>query len=293
MMRKSLRRNGPRLPQLLGVPLLAATALLLGTAAASDAGGLLRPVPRLSVTDVAVKEADSGRTSAVFTVRLSRASATPVRVRFATVPTVGQSATAGTDYVARRGLLVFKPRETRKKLRIEVIADTLPEGDESFDLRLTAPIGARIAPYGGRATIAFNDLPGRFTLRADMGGAQAVPSQAASYSGTATITLDPAAARLSFTITVSGASGATEGVFTTSDPPGQPAAICGCGSTLVAKLAPVPPIPGSSSGSDISISRESIIALYNDPSRFAVSVSGALGLPAASELMRGQLSRVG
>jgi hypothetical protein len=125
-----------------------------------------------------------------------------------------------------------------------------------------------------------------------MSGIQAVPTQTASYSGTATITLDPAASRLSFTITVLGPSGATEGVFVHSDPSGQPAAICGCGSSLLAKLAPAPAVPGSSSGSDILISRGSIIALYNDPSRFAVSVAAKLNPPAVSELMRGQLSRV-
>jgi Calx-beta domain-containing protein len=292
-MRKSLRRIGLRLTLVFGAPLLAAMALLLSTAAASDASGLARPVPTLSVTNVAVKEADTGRTTAVFKVRLSRASAKPVSVRFATAPTVGQGATAGTDFVARRGLLVFKPRETRKVVRIEVFGDTLAEDDEFFDLQLTAARSARIAPSGGRATIAFNDLPAPFTLKADMGGAQAVPSQAASYSGTTMITVDPAAARLSFTISASGPSGATDGVFLHSELSGQSAPICGCGSTLVAKLAPTPAVPGSSSGSDILITRESIIALYNDPSRFAVSVAATLSPPAASELMRGQLSRVG
>jgi Calx-beta domain/CHRD domain len=270
---------------------LVATAFLLGAAPLAAAGAARRPVPTLSVTNVVVKEADSGSTSAVFTVRLSRASTTPVRVRFATVPTVGQSATAGADYVARRGLLVFKPRETRKRLPIEVIGDTLAEGDERFELRLTGARGARIAASGGRATIAFNDLPGPFTLKADMSGTQAVPAQTATYGGTATITLDPAASRLSFTITVTGSPGATEGVFVHSDRPGQPAAICGCGSTLVAKLAPAPPLPGSSSGRDILITRESIIELYNDPSRFGVSVSGTLSSPTVLELMRGQLFR--
>lgn len=291
-MRNRLGQRGLRLLSSSAL-LLVATALLLGAAPLADAGSSRRPVPMLSVTNVAVQEAESGNTSAVFTVRLSRASKSPVRVRFATAPTVGQPATAGTDYVARRGLLVFKPRETRKRLPIEVVGDTLAEGDEFFELRLTGARGARIATTGGRATIAFNDLPVPFTLRADMTGAQAVPAQNASYSGTATITLDPAAARLSFTITVAGPSGATEGVFAHSDPPGQPAAICGCGSTLVARLAPAPPVPGSSSGSDIPVSRESIIAIYNDPSRFGVSVSGKLNAATASELMRGQLSRVG
>ena len=287
-----LRKDGPRLSRISGVLPLVATALLLGAAPLADAGSSRRP-PTLSVTNVAVKEADSGSTSAVFTVRLSRASTTPVRVRFATGPTLTQSATAGADYVARGGILVFKPRETRKRLPIEVIGETLAEGDEFFELRLTGARGARIVNSGGRATIAFNDLPGRFTLRADMSGTQAVPSQTASYSGTATITLDPAASRLSFAITVAGPTGATDGVFAHSDPPGQPAAICGCGNTIVAKLAPAPPVPGSSSGSDILVSRESIIALYNDPSRFGVSVSGTPNAPTVSELMRGQLSRVG
>jgi len=234
-----------------------------------------------------------GIAHAIFKVRVSRASAKPVSVRFATAPTVGQGATAGTDFVARSGLLVFKARETRKVVRIEVFGDTVAEDDEFFDLRLTGARGARIAPSGGRATIAFNDLPGLFTLKTEMSGAQAVPSQAASYSGTATITLDPAAARLSFTITVSGPSGAVEGIFAHSELSGQSAPICGCGNTLVAKLAPMPPVPGASSGNDILISRESIIALYNDPSRFAVSVAAKLSPPAVSELMRGQFSRVG
>jgi hypothetical protein len=128
--------------------------------------------PALSVRPLALLEGDAGTTDAVFRVRLLRASDRRVTVRFATAD---GSARAGADYVASRGVVVFRPGQTSRKLPVRVIGDTVPEPAETFFLNLSHPQGARIKTRRAIATTAASDLPAPFTLRAEMSGAEYVP----------------------------------------------------------------------------------------------------------------------
>ena len=51
------------------------------------------------------------------------------------------SATSGVDYRAFGGPIVFAPGQTQKVIDLEVIDDTLVEGDETFGVRVTPPAG--------------------------------------------------------------------------------------------------------------------------------------------------------
>src|SRR5207247_6127246 len=62
--------------------------------------------PSLTIAGAIPSEGDSGSTPAVFTVRLSAPSGKEVRVDFATAD---GTATAGEDYLANAGTLVFAP----------------------------------------------------------------------------------------------------------------------------------------------------------------------------------------
>jgi aryl-phospho-beta-D-glucosidase BglC (GH1 family) len=86
-------------------------------------------------------------TTLTFTVRLSAASTTTIQVRYATQD---GTATAGSDYVAASGTLLFAPGETEKTITITVLANTVSETEETFALILSDPTGAILS--NGRAT---------------------------------------------------------------------------------------------------------------------------------------------
>lgn len=124
--------------------LVAAAALLL------PAGPAQAAPPALRAGDAQATE--GGR--AVFVVKLSRAAARPVRVRFTTV---AASAAAGADFVPRSGRLVFRPGQRVKRIAVPLMQDALDEVDEAFVLRLSRPVNARLRDRIGRATILDDD----------------------------------------------------------------------------------------------------------------------------------------
>ena len=87
--------------------------------------------PSLSVNDVTVTEGNGSSVNAVFTVSLSSASGQTVSVDYATSD---GTATAGADYVAASGNLVFNPGQTSRTITVSVTGDALDEFDENFTL---------------------------------------------------------------------------------------------------------------------------------------------------------------
>ena len=90
-----------------------------------------------------------------FAVTLSRASSGTVAVAYATAD---GSATAGSDYTARKGELTFAPGETEKTVSVLVLDDAHDEGEETMRLRLSASSGAVIADGEATGTIENTDL---------------------------------------------------------------------------------------------------------------------------------------
>lgn len=91
--------------------------------------------PFISVTGPgSITEPGTGTVDAVYTVRLTSASTLPVTVDYITVD--GTATVAGNDYVPTSGTLTFNPGETAKNITIQVKADDLIEGTESFFLDL-------------------------------------------------------------------------------------------------------------------------------------------------------------
>jgi hypothetical protein len=114
------------------------------------------PVPSLSVDDVTVTEGNAGTTAAVFTARLSAASAQAVTVSYATA---NQTATAGSDYQAASGMLSFAPGAVERTVSVNALGDVAIEPDETFALNLSAAVGATVADGQGVGTIADDDAP--------------------------------------------------------------------------------------------------------------------------------------
>jgi uncharacterized repeat protein (TIGR01451 family) len=95
---------------------------------------------KLTVADVTVLEGNSGTTPAVFTIKLQPPNATLT----ATVDYLvrGLSATASVDFIGSQGTLIFPPGTTQKTVTVQVIGDTLNEGDELFSFELSNPVNA-------------------------------------------------------------------------------------------------------------------------------------------------------
>ncbi len=108
--------------------------------------------PTLSIDDVSVPEGQSGTRTALFTVSLSGATSSAVSVAFATAP---GSAGEGTDYVGASGTLTIDPSEglIQKTIAVTINGDTAPEGDETFFVNLSNPVGASLADNQGLGTI--------------------------------------------------------------------------------------------------------------------------------------------
>jgi probable HAF family extracellular repeat protein len=118
-------------------------------------GGTLPPVvPSIAINDVAASEGRSGTTAFTFTVQLSVAPTTPVRVNFATA---NGSAAAGQDYAGTAGTLVFNPGERTKTVVVAVNGDRTREQDETFRVNLSAPDGATIFDAQGVGMIRNDD----------------------------------------------------------------------------------------------------------------------------------------
>lgn len=118
------------------------------------APGTPAPAPELRISDLRLREGDGGVRSAVFTLRLSQASATSVTVGWGTAD---GTAKRRSDYRARSRTLTIQPGETLKRLTVPVVSDRRDERNETFWLLLHDPTGATLGDRRGRGLIIDDD----------------------------------------------------------------------------------------------------------------------------------------
>ena len=133
-------------------------ALGVGTILNDDDATTPDPVPRqISVTDPQVLEPDSGTVQARFKVTLDAPATAPVTVK---AVTGGGTATAGGDYTALATQTVtFNPGQRTMNVDVAVLGDTLNEGNETFQLKLSKPTGAVLSDSAGLASIVDDEGP--------------------------------------------------------------------------------------------------------------------------------------
>ena len=107
----------------------------------------------VSVADTTVEE-NAGR-PAQFAVSLSRLTATDVTISY---ETVDGSASAGDDYVAASDSVTIEAGSLSESVSIDILDDDVVEGDETFDLRLTAASGATLGSTLATAIIGDDDV---------------------------------------------------------------------------------------------------------------------------------------
>ena len=114
------------------------------------------PTPvAISIDDVRVTESNSGTTTAVFTVRLDRASSSAVTVRYSTAD--GTATVADGDYLATSSTMTIAAGRTTRTVGVTINGDTRNEADETFFVNLSDATGATIADAQGIGTIANDD----------------------------------------------------------------------------------------------------------------------------------------
>ena len=118
----------------------------------------------LSVGDTTVLEGNSGTTTAPFPVTLSADPGTGRQVAV-TVRTSDGTAHAGSDYTAVATTLTWQQGDPlTKTLAVPVIGDTVPEGNETFHVTLSAPSNAALADPTATGTIVDEEGPIAFSV---------------------------------------------------------------------------------------------------------------------------------
>lgn len=113
------------------------------------------PPPSMTINDFGGPEGQAGGSvNFVFNVNLSGPSAKTITVDYATNDI---TATAGTDYVAASGQLIFQPGETSKTVPVTVLGDGTLEPDETFALALSNVSNAVALDNAGTGTILNDD----------------------------------------------------------------------------------------------------------------------------------------
>ncbi|WP_374301743.1 Calx-beta domain-containing protein, partial [Paracoccus sp. (in: a-proteobacteria)] len=134
-----------------------ATLVATGWVLDDDGAGLNRSI---SVSSAELREGPGGR-FAVFAVELSSPSNEAITLNF---QTLGGTAKAGSDFVARAGQVTFAPNQTRIEISVRVNDDLALEGTEQFYLRITPPYPSQISSLTptvtGTATILDGTIRG-------------------------------------------------------------------------------------------------------------------------------------
>jgi hypothetical protein len=102
----------------------------------------------LKIDSVEIAEPVRGTVDAKFTVSIQNLGLPPVTVNY---QTVDGTATAGSDFIAKSGTLVFTPgKATTQTITVKIKSDKLLEADEQFLLQLFQPRYATLSPDAGQ-----------------------------------------------------------------------------------------------------------------------------------------------
>jgi uncharacterized repeat protein (TIGR01451 family) len=124
----------------------------VGTIIDDDLGGPAPPSVRIG--NLSFPEGNSGTSNITFTATLSAPSTIVSRVRW---QTQDGTATAGSDYVASNGELVFQPGDLTKTFTVAIIGDTNFEPDETFNILIVGTDNTSTPPGPAAVGTIVND----------------------------------------------------------------------------------------------------------------------------------------
>ena len=107
-----------------------------------NSGSDPQPQPKVSIEDITAFEGNNGQNSFEFKVYLDHAASAAVEVTYSTAE---GTAKGGEDFVVQTNQLVtLQPGEMTKKVTVQIVADDLREGDETFSVVLSGATHAVI-----------------------------------------------------------------------------------------------------------------------------------------------------
>jgi len=118
------------------------------------------PMPVVSVLPSSVTEGNSGKQTRTFTASLSTKAGRVVTVNWATDDDLTDGAvkaTAGKDYVKKSGTLVFPAGVLTQTFTVDIVGDTVSEGDETFAIDLSSPDSTAVMPVPAAVPITITD----------------------------------------------------------------------------------------------------------------------------------------
>lgn len=136
----------------------------------------LAQTPELRISDAVAAEGDSGLTPFTFTVSLSAAAGATVKVKWFTERCTAnpkEPCASDGDYIPADGVVVLPPGVLSQTVTVDVIGDTVREGQELFTVGLSDPVNAALStlPQGqGQGIILNDDGPLPAPARADFNG---------------------------------------------------------------------------------------------------------------------------
>lgn len=119
-----------------------------GTINNDDAG------PQMTIADASVVEGNAGISALTFSITMTPVSGSTVTVEYATLDV---TAVSGNDYVAASGFITLHPGEGSADITVDVLSDTSAEPDETLELLLSNPVGAKVADATATGTITNDD----------------------------------------------------------------------------------------------------------------------------------------
>lgn len=158
-------------------------------------------IPSIAIANAVATEGNSGTSAMTFQVTLSAPTTNAVSVDYVTA---NGSATAGADYAATTGTLLFAPGVTMQAVSVAVAGDTLAEPNETLVVNLADPTNATLADPQATGTIVDDDdsaaplpslsIDGARVEEGDSGTRQARFDVTLSAAASTTITVDYATA---------------------------------------------------------------------------------------------------
>ena len=112
------------------------------------------PWPEIRISDVRVKEGNSGWANATFNVGLSVSGTRTVTVDYYTT---NGTAVEGTDYRETHGTLTFSPGVTNETILVPIQGNTLNETDKTFQVKLLNATNADVGVSQATGTIENDD----------------------------------------------------------------------------------------------------------------------------------------
>ena len=110
--------------------------------------------PNVSIGDATVTEGDTGTVVASLTLTLSAASGQETSVAWATSDA---TASGGSDYTASSGEASIPAGQLSGTVEVPVVGDLTREGDESFTVTISDPIGLTVVDGTGSVTVSDDD----------------------------------------------------------------------------------------------------------------------------------------